>query len=296
MMTVSQGEATTAEEHFAPPPGLGRDRRGLRRVRGSSGSRPRERGARARGARSGRAVPRRGGGTGGSQPARRTPRRRGARHRLVARDDRTLRGARPRGEPEQGRGAGDGLSRSGTARTTASTSPGHLFGVMLVPDQSAGAARDGAGDEARWASARHRLRPPRGARVPPALHQRAGRPSRPGFPGLPDDPPPLEFQVSAPGGPAPAADRRGSEGRAAWSGPPSGQRSTSGQEMWDWVLHGNPIPGMLVADLAEDRRARLRQVLDGMLRERARGRRTSRTHECRPHRHRDEVAASSSRS
>ena len=43
----------------------------------------------------------------------------------------------------------------------------------------------------------------------------------------------------------------------------------SGQEMWDWVLYGNPIPGMLVADLTEEQRERLRQVLDGMLRERA---------------------------
>ena len=34
-------------------------------------------------------------------------------------------------------------------------------------------------------------------------------------------------------------------------------------------LYGNPIPGMLLADLTEDRRARLREVLDGMLRERA---------------------------
>jgi hypothetical protein len=42
----------------------------------------------------------------------------------------------------------------------------------------------------------------------------------------------------------------------------------SGQEMWRWVLYGNPIPGMLVADLGEDQQARLRQVLDGMLRER----------------------------
>jgi hypothetical protein len=39
--------------------------------------------------------------------------------------------------------------------------------------------------------------------------------------------------------------------------------------MWDWVLYGNPIPGMLVADLTEEQRVRLRQVLDGMLRERA---------------------------
>jgi hypothetical protein len=43
----------------------------------------------------------------------------------------------------------------------------------------------------------------------------------------------------------------------------------SGQEMWDWVLYGNPIPGMLVADLIEDQRTSLRDVLDGMLRERA---------------------------
>ena len=42
-----------------------------------------------------------------------------------------------------------------------------------------------------------------------------------------------------------------------------------GQELWDWVLCGNPIPGMLVADMGEDGQARLREVLDGMLRERA---------------------------
>ena len=35
------------------------------------------------------------------------------------------------------------------------------------------------------------------------------------------------------------------------------------------MLNGNPIPGMLIADLSHDQRARLRQVLDGMLREHA---------------------------
>jgi len=45
----------------------------------------------------------------------------------------------------------------------------------------------------------------------------------------------------------------------------------SGQEMWDWVLYGNPIPGMLVADLEEEQQATIRQVLDGMLRERSGG-------------------------
>jgi hypothetical protein len=43
----------------------------------------------------------------------------------------------------------------------------------------------------------------------------------------------------------------------------------SGREMWDWMLSSNPISGMVVADLSEDQRARLRQVLGGMLRERA---------------------------
>ena len=90
----------------------------------------------------------------------------------------------------------------------------------------------------------------------------------PGFPGLPDDPPPLEFQGSDPdvlrrrltdAGLKDVRVERTAE-RPAFA---------SGQEMWDWVLYGNPIAGMMVADLSEDQRARLRQVLDGMVRERA---------------------------
>jgi ubiquinone/menaquinone biosynthesis C-methylase UbiE len=90
----------------------------------------------------------------------------------------------------------------------------------------------------------------------------------PEFPGLPDDPPPLEFQVADPevlrrrltdAGLKDVHVKRTAE-RPAFA---------SGREMWDWVLYGNPIPGMLVADLSEDQRARLLQVLDGMLRERA---------------------------
>jgi SAM-dependent methyltransferase len=90
----------------------------------------------------------------------------------------------------------------------------------------------------------------------------------PEFPGLPDDPPPLEFQVSDPD----VLHRRLTDaGLKDVRVERTAERPafTSGQEMWDWVLYGNPIPGMLVADLTEDQRARLRQVLDGMLRERA---------------------------
>jgi SAM-dependent methyltransferase len=90
----------------------------------------------------------------------------------------------------------------------------------------------------------------------------------PEFPGLPDDPPPLEFQVADPD----VLRRRLTDaGLQDVRVERTAERPTflSGQEMWDWVLYGNPIPGMLAADLTESQQARLRQVLDGMLRERA---------------------------
>jgi SAM-dependent methyltransferase len=89
----------------------------------------------------------------------------------------------------------------------------------------------------------------------------------PDFPGLPDDPPPLEFQVADP---AVLRQRLTDAGLKDVRVERSAERPAfrSGQEMWDWVLYGNPIPGMLVADLGESQRTTLRQVLDGMLRER----------------------------
>ena len=90
----------------------------------------------------------------------------------------------------------------------------------------------------------------------------------PEFPGLPDNPPPLEFQVADPD----VLRRRLTDaGLKHVRVERTAERPTfsSGQEMWDWVLCGNPIPGVLVAELSHDQRARLRQILDGMLRERA---------------------------
>ena len=90
----------------------------------------------------------------------------------------------------------------------------------------------------------------------------------PEFPGLPDDPPPLEFQVSDPSVLRRRLTDAGLEGVRV-------ERTVeqpvfaSGQEMWEWMLYSNPISGMVVADLTEDQRTRLRQILDGMLRERA---------------------------
>ena len=90
----------------------------------------------------------------------------------------------------------------------------------------------------------------------------------PDFPGLPDDPPPLEFQVADPDV---FRQRLTDAGLKDVRVERTAERPvfTSGQEMWDWVLYGNPIPSMLVADLSEDQRTRLRQALDSMVRERA---------------------------
>jgi ubiquinone/menaquinone biosynthesis C-methylase UbiE len=146
---------------------------------------------------------------------------------------------------------------------------GSQFGVMLVPDQ------------ARALSEMVRVTKP-GGRVLviaygfPAelefLHFFLGalKAVAPEFPGLPDDPPPLEFQVSDP---EVLRQRLTDAGLKDVRVEHTAERPTftTGQEMWDWVLYGNPIPGMVIADLGltEEQQARLRQILDGMLRERA---------------------------
>ncbi|HEU5279127.1 MAG TPA: methyltransferase domain-containing protein [Gaiellaceae bacterium] len=144
---------------------------------------------------------------------------------------------------------------------------GSLFGVMLVPDQT-GALREMV-----------RVTKP-GGRVlviaygfPPELEflqlfVGALKAVAPEFPGLPDDPPPLEFQMSDPG----VLRRRLTDvGLEDVQVERTAERPAfaSGHEMWDWVLCGNPIPGMLIDDLTQDQQLRLRQVLDGMVRERA---------------------------
>lgn len=147
---------------------------------------------------------------------------------------------------------------------------GSLFGVMLVPDQ---------------AQALHemvRVTKP-GGRVLlitygnpaafEALHVfiSAAQAVVPEFEGPAEDEPLLEFQVADPdvlrqrlvdaGLSDVTVDTRNKE------------RITvrTGQQLWDWTIGGNPIPGMLVADLTDRQRADIIRVLDGMVRERSGG-------------------------
>ncbi len=48
---------------------------------------------------------------------------------------------------------------------------------------------------------------------------------------------------------------------------------TSGEHMWDWLVHSNPIVGTILTelDLTADQTAVVRHALDGMVRERAGG-------------------------
>jgi len=147
---------------------------------------------------------------------------------------------------------------------------GSQFGVMLVPDQ-AQALREMV-----------RVTKP-GGRVLvtaygdpqefEALHVfvAAVQAVVPDFEGLAEDEPLLEFQI---------ADAEVLRQRLTDAGLTDVVVDTSnqeriemrtGQQLWDWCLGGNPIPGMLVADLTYEQRTAAVQALDGMVRERSGG-------------------------
>jgi ubiquinone/menaquinone biosynthesis C-methylase UbiE len=92
----------------------------------------------------------------------------------------------------------------------------------------------------------------------------------PHFPGLPDNPPPLEFQVADP-----AVLRQ----RLVEAGLKNVKVETiteklefnSGQQFWDWTLNGNPIVGHVLSELniTDEQIEIIKQQLDQMIRERA---------------------------
>lgn len=147
---------------------------------------------------------------------------------------------------------------------------GSVFGVMLVPDQ-AQALREMV-----------RVTKP-GGRV---LLIAYGNPAEfeafhcfisavqavvPEFEGPAEDEPLLEFQVADPGV---LHQRLVDAGlRDVIVDTSNQERITvqSGQQLWDWTIGSNPVPGALVAELTDEQCADIIRVLDGMIRERSGG-------------------------
>lgn len=145
---------------------------------------------------------------------------------------------------------------------------GSQFGVMLVPDQAQAlremvrVTRPGGrvlliayGDPARFE----------------ALHVfvAAAQALVPAFEGPPEDEPLLEFQVADPAVMQQRLTEAGLTNVVVDTDHEERVEVRTGQQLWDWTLGGNPIPGMLVADLSAAQRSDIVRVLDGMVRERA---------------------------
>jgi SAM-dependent methyltransferase len=147
---------------------------------------------------------------------------------------------------------------------------GSLFGVMLVPDQ-AQALREMV-----------RVTKP-GGRVLliaygdpagfEALHVfvSAAQAVVPEFEGPAEDEPLLEFQVAEPDVLRQRLIDAGLTNVTVDTSHQERITMRTGQQLWDWCLGGNPIPGMLVADLTDQQREDIIRVLDGMVRERIDG-------------------------
>jgi SAM-dependent methyltransferase len=143
---------------------------------------------------------------------------------------------------------------------------GSQFGVMLVPDQ-AQALREMV-----------RVTKP-GGRVLliaygdpndfEALHFfiAAAQAAVPEFEGPAEDEPLLEFQIADPDVLRQRLINAGLQDVDVDTSNQERIEVRTGQQLWNWCLGGNPIPGMLVADLTDEQRADIIRVLDGMVRE-----------------------------
>ena len=93
----------------------------------------------------------------------------------------------------------------------------------------------------------------------------------PDFEGLPDDPPPLDFQVADPEVMRQRLIDAGLKDVVVDTTHEERVEFGSGQQMWDWVLNSNPIAGMIIWRPTPGQQAMVRQVLDWMIRERSGG-------------------------
>ena len=92
----------------------------------------------------------------------------------------------------------------------------------------------------------------------------------PGFTGPPADPPPLQFQVADP---ARFRARLAVAGLRDIAVEPVtvGLEFPSPAHLWGFLMNSNPVGRVLVAELTEEQRTGVREVLAGMLRERSSG-------------------------
>jgi hypothetical protein len=93
----------------------------------------------------------------------------------------------------------------------------------------------------------------------------------PAFEGMPSNPPPLEFQVSDPDVLRGRLLDAGLRDVTVDTSHAETIEVRSGRQLWDWCLGGNPIPGMLVAELSEDQRAAMRARFDQKIQGRSNG-------------------------
>ena len=93
----------------------------------------------------------------------------------------------------------------------------------------------------------------------------------PDFEGPPEDEPMLEFQVADPDVLRQRLVDAGLTDATVDSSTQERISVRTGQQLWDWTLGSNPIPGALVADLSDRQRDDIVLVLDGMVRERSGG-------------------------
>jgi SAM-dependent methyltransferase len=145
---------------------------------------------------------------------------------------------------------------------------GSQFGVMLVPDQ-AQALREMV-----------RVTKPGGSVLLiaygdpgefEALHFfiSAVQAVVPDFEGPAPDEPMLDFQVADPDVLRQRLVDAGLTGATVDTSHQERITVRTGQQLWDWTLGSNPIPGMLIADLTDQQREDIVQVLEGMIRERS---------------------------
>jgi ubiquinone/menaquinone biosynthesis C-methylase UbiE len=93
---------------------------------------------------------------------------------------------------------------------------------------------------------------------------------RPDFTGPPDDPPPLPFQLQDP-------ERLRGELAAAGLKNVTVERITettefrTGEDLWEWVMWSNPLPGALLAalNLSSDELGTVKRAMERLVRERA---------------------------